>query len=182
MSCLIVNGRNESCYDSVGGIDAIYFVNRGTYVYPTDVTFEVGTDTITGITGITEIFKYELRGVNSFDQTQTPSSDNGTNFVSQALTVQLKQLTPTMHKNFKLIAYGRPSVIVKNRMDQFFFMGIEYGASMTAGSIVTGAQMGDMSGYNITLTANERIPANFLNCTTEAGLVALLDDATVVTD
>lgn len=182
MSCLVLNGRNESCYDSVGGIDAIYFVNRGTYVYPTDVTTEVGTDTITGITGITEIFKYELRGVNSFDQTQTPSSDNGTNFVSQALTVQLKQLTPTMHKNFKLIAYGRPSVIVKNRMDQFFFMGIEYGASMTAGSIVTGAQMGDMSGYNITLTANERIPANFLNCTTEAGLVALLDDATVVTD
>ena len=180
MSCLVLNGRNESCYDSVGGIDAIYFVNRGTYVYPTDVT--LADDTITAITGITEIFKYELRGVNSFDQTQTPSSDNGTNFVSQALTVQLKQLTPTMHKNFKLIAYGRPSVIVKNRMDQFFFMGIEYGASMTAGSIVTGAQMGDMSGYNITLTANERIPANFLNCTTEAELVALLDDATVVTD
>jgi hypothetical protein len=102
--------------------------------------------------------------------------------VAQALTVQLKKLTPAMHKNFKLIAYGRPSVIVKNRMDQFFFMGIEYGASMTAGSIVTGAQMGDMSGYNITLTANERIPANFLNCTTEAELLALLDDATVVTD
>jgi hypothetical protein len=180
MSCLVLNGRNESCYDSVGGIDAIYFVNRGTYVYPTDVTLT--DDTITAITGITEIFKYELRGVNSFDQTQTPSSDNGTNFVSQALTVQLKQLTPTMHKNFKLIAYGRPSVIVKNRMDQFFFMGIEYGATMTAGSIVTGAQMGDLSGYNITLTANERIPANFLNCTTEAGLLALLDDATVVTD
>ena len=180
MSCLVLNGRNESCYDSVGGIDAIYFVNRGTYVYPTDVTLT--DDTITAITGITEIYKYELRGVNSFDQTQTPSSDNGTNFVSQALTVQLKQLTPTMHKNFKLIAYGRPSVIVKNRMDQFFFMGIEYGATMTAGSIVTGAQMGDMSGYNITLTANERIPANFLNCTTEATLVALLDGATVVTD
>jgi hypothetical protein len=180
MSCLVLNGRNESCYDSVGGIDAIYFVNRGTYVYPTDVTLT--DDTITAITGITEIFKYELRGVNSFDQTQTPSSDNGTNFVSQALTVQLKQLTPAMHKNFKLIAYGRPSVIVKNRMDQFFFMGIEYGASMTAGSIVTGAQMGDMSGYNITLTANERIPANFLNCTTEAELLVLLDDAVVVTD
>jgi hypothetical protein len=180
MSCLVLNGRNESCYDSVGGIDAIYFVNRGTYVYPTDVTLT--DDTITAITGITEIYKYELRGVNSFDQTQTPSSDNGTNFVAQALTVQLKKLTPAMHKNFKLIAYGRPSVIVKNRMDQFFFMGIEYGASMTAGSIVTGAQMSDMSGYNITLTANERIPANFLDCTNETELLALLDGAIVVTD
>jgi hypothetical protein len=180
MSCLVLNGRNESCYDSVGGIDAIYFVNRGTYVYPTDVTLT--DDTISAITGITEIFKYELRGVNSFDQTQTPSSDNGTNFVAQALTVQLKKQTPAMHKNFKLIAYGRPSVIVKNRMDQFFFMGIEYGASMTAGSIVTGAQMGDLSGYNITLTANERIPANFLDCTNETELLALLSGATVVTD
>jgi hypothetical protein len=180
MSCLVLNGRNESCYDSVGGIDAIYFVNRGTYVYPTDVTLT--DDTISAITGITEIYKYELRGVNSFDQTQTPSSDNGTNFVAQALTVQLKKQTPAMHKNFKLIAYGRPSVIVKNRMDQFFFMGIEYGASMTAGSIVTGAQMGDLSGYNITLTANERIPANFLDCTNETELLALLSGATVVTD
>ena len=180
MSCLVLNGRNESCYDSVGGIDAIYFVNRGTYVYPTDVTLT--DDTISAITGIAEIYKYELRGVNSFDQTQTPSSDNGTNFVAQALTVQLKKQTPAMHKNFKLIAYGRPSVIVKNRMDQFFFMGIEYGASMTAGSIVTGAQMGDLSGYNITLTANERIPANFLDCTNETELLALLSGATVVTD
>ena len=179
MSCLVLNGRLESCYDSVGGIDAIYFVNRGTYVYPADVT--LSEDTITAIAGVTEIFKYELRGVNSFDQTQTPSSDNGTNFVAQALTVQLKQLTPAMHKNFKLIAYGRPSVIVKNRMDQFFFMGLEYGASMTAGSVVTGAQMGDMSGYNITLTANERIPANFLDCANETELLALLDGATVVT-
>ena len=180
MSCLVLNGRNESCYDSVGGIDAIYFVNRGTYVYPTDVTLT--DDTISAITGIAEIYKYELRGVNSFDQTQTPSSDNGTNFVAQALTVQLKKQTPAMHKNFKLIAYGRPSVIVKNRMDQFFFMGIEYGTSMTAGSIVTGAQMGDLSGYNITLTANERIPANFLDCTNETELLALLSGATVVTD
>jgi hypothetical protein len=31
--------------------------------------------------------------------------------------------------------------------------------------------MGDMSGYTITLTAQERIPANFFEATDEAGLV-----------
>jgi hypothetical protein len=180
MSCLITNGRNEVCYDSIGGIDAIYFINRGTYVYPTDVTVDA-TDTVTAVTGVTQLFKYELKGVNLFDQTQTPSADNGTNFVSQALTAQLKKQDPTMHKNFKLMAYGRPSVVVKNRNNQFFFMGIEYGATMTAGSIVNGTQMGDFNGYNFTLTANERIPANFIDCVTEAELQTIFDGASIVT-
>jgi 7-cyano-7-deazaguanine synthase in queuosine biosynthesis len=182
MSCLILNGRAEVCYDSIGGIDAIYFVNRGTYVYPTDVDYNAtNTDSIDAITGVTQLFKYELNGVNLFDQTQTPSADNGTNFVAQVLTAQLKKQDPTMHKNFKLMAYGRPSVVVKNRNNQFFMMGLEYGAKMTAGSIVNGTQMGDFNGYNFTLTANERIPANFLVCTSEADLAAtVFDGATIV--
>jgi hypothetical protein len=180
MSCLILNGRSEVCYDSIGGIDAIYFVNRGTYTYPTGVTTDA-SDMVTAVTGVSQLFKYELKGVNLFDQTQTPSSDNGTNFVSQVLTIQLKKQDPTMHKNFKLMAYGRPSVVVKNRNGQFFFMGIEYGATMTAGSIVNGTQMADLNGYNITLTANERIAANFIDCTTEAELVTVFDDAAIVT-
>lgn len=180
MSCLITNGRNEVCYDSVGGIDALYFINRGTYAYPTDVITDAN-DQVTAVTGVTTLFKYELKGVNLFDQTQTPSADNGTNFVSQVLTAQLKQQNVTMHKNFKLMAYGRPSVVVKNRNGQFFFMGIEYGATMTAGSIVNGTQMGDFNGYNITLTANEKLAANFIDCTTEDELKAIFDDATIVT-
>lgn len=179
MSCLITNGRAEVCYDSIGGLDAIYFINSGTYDYATDVT--IANDVVTAVNGVSSLFKYELKGVNLFDQTQTPSADNGTNFVAQALTAQLKQQSITMHKNFKMMAYGRPSVVVKNRNNQYFFMGIEYGATMTAGSAVNGTQMGDFNGYNFTLTANERQLANFIDCTTEAELATLFDGAAIVT-
>ena len=178
MSCLITNGRPEVCYDSIGGLDAIYFINNGTYDYATDVT--IVDDVVTAVNGVSQLFKYELKGVNLFDQTQTPSADNGTNFVAQALTAQLKQQSITMHKNFKMMAYGRPSVVVKNRNNQYFFMGIEYGATMTAGSAVNGTQMGDFNGYNFTLTANERQLANFIDCTTEAELQAVFNGASVV--
>lgn len=180
MSCLITNGRAEVCYDSIGGLDAIYFINNGTYDYATDVTITPETGLVTAVNGVSQLFKYELKGVNLFDQTQTPSADNGTNFVAQALTAQLKQQSITMHKNFKMMAYGRPSVVVKNRNNQYFFMGIEYGATMTAGSAVNGTQMGDFNGYNFTLTANERELANFIDCTTEAELQAVFDGASVV--
>jgi hypothetical protein len=33
---------------------------------------------------------------------------------------------------------------------------------VTGGTIVTGATMGDMSGYTLDLKASERVPANFI--------------------
>ena len=44
-------------------------------------------------------------------------------------------------------------------------MGLEHGAEVTGGTIVTGAAMGDLSGYTLTLTSQEKAPANFLDGT-----------------
>ena len=42
-------------------------------------------------------------------------------------------------------------------------MGLEHGADVSGGTIVTGAAMGDLSGYTLTLSAMERKPANFMD-------------------
>ena len=42
-------------------------------------------------------------------------------------------------------------------------VGLQNGADVTGGTIVTGGVMGDMSGYTLTLTAMEKIPANLLD-------------------
>jgi hypothetical protein len=42
-------------------------------------------------------------------------------------------------------------------------MGKNYGAEVTGGTIVTGAAMGDLSGYTLTMEAQEQLPANFIN-------------------
>ena len=42
-------------------------------------------------------------------------------------------------------------------------VGLEHGADVSGGTIVTGAAMGDLSGYTLTFTAQETAPANFLS-------------------
>jgi len=182
MSCDIVNGRLEQCKDSVSGLDAIFFINYGAYNPETDITYDVtNTDQINDINSVSSLYKYELKGANSFEQTINSSRENGTTFVEQVLTIQLKKQDAATHKNVKLLAYGRPHIVVKTRSNQYFLMGLERGADVTAGTISSGTQMGDFNGYSLTFTAMENIPANFLNCSTDAGLATVFSSATIVT-
>ena len=41
-------------------------------------------------------------------------------------------------------------------------VGLENGADLTGGTIVTGAAMGDLSGFTLTFTAQETAPPNFV--------------------
>jgi hypothetical protein len=139
------------------------------------------TDQIDDINGVSNLYKYELKGANSFEQAINSSRENGTTFVEQTLTIQLKKQDAATHKTVKLLAYGRPHIVVKTRSNQYFLMGLERGADLTAGTISSGVQLGDMNGYSLTFTAQENIPANFLNCSTDAGLATLFSSATIVT-
>ena len=67
MSCLIANGRTEQCKDSISGIDSIFFINYEDLDIE-NVTYATGGDDITLITGVTDLYKYELKGANSFEQ------------------------------------------------------------------------------------------------------------------
>lgn len=189
MACDIANGRLEQCKDSISGLDSIYFINFGAYNHDPstsggDITYSTVPgyeDQITAITGVTEVFKYELKGANSFESAINSSRDNGTTFFEQTLTVQLKRQDPLTHKNIKMLAYGRPNIIVRTRGNQFFLAGLQFGMDVSAGTVSSGTAMGDFNGYGLTFMGAEMSPANFLNCSTEAGLITLLDTATVVT-
>ena len=47
-------------------------------------------------------------------------------------------------------------------------MGLEYGSEVVSGSILTGASMGELSGYTLSFVAQEVEPANFLELPTAA--------------
>ena len=92
-----------------------------------DVTYSgtVGEeDLITQITSVATVYKYELKGANSFEQAIQSSRDNGTTFFEQTLTVQLKKQDIATHKTIKLLAYGRPNIIVRTRANDFFIAGL----------------------------------------------------------
>ena len=43
-------------------------------------------------------------------------------------------------------------------------MGLKEGADLTAGTVSTGNALGDFNGYNLTFTAQETSPPNFIRC------------------
>ena len=174
MACDLSLGRKEPCKDVVGGIRAVYFTDFGDLgtVTKTD-------DEITDLSGTFTAYKYEVKGNSSFEQNITSSRENGTTFFEQTLNLTLHKLSKEDNKELKLLAYGRPHVAVEDYNGNVFLMGLEHGADVSGGTIVTGAAMGDLSGYTLTLSAMEVKPANFVASPTASDPYAGMASATV---
>ena len=174
MACDLTKGRKEPCKDVVGGLKAVYFVDFGDLGTVTKTN-----DEITDLSGTFSAYKYELRGNSSFEQSISSSRENGTTFFEQTLNLTLKKLSKEDHKEIKLLAYGRPHVAVEDYNGNVFVMGLQHGADVSGGTIVTGAAMGDLSGYTLTLSGMEVEPANFVASPTAADPFAGMASATV---
>jgi len=161
MACSLTLGRIEPCKDQVGGLNAIYFINSLDLAQLSYDTAD--TDVIDQLaTTATTAYKYDLKGTSNFEQNITSSRENGTTFFEQVLNVVLKKQDADTHKEVKLLAWAKPVIVVEDNNGNSCVMGLEHGSEVTGGSIVTGSAFGDLTGYNITLTANERVPSNFL--------------------
>lgn len=158
MACLITKGRTEPCKDTVGGIQAVYFIDFGDLG-----TISETNDEITAFGGTPTAFKYTLKGNSSLEQTVTASRENGTTFYDQIVNLTFKKLSPESNQELALIAVARPHIIVEDNNGNFMLVGKEFGADVNGGTVVTGAAMGDLSGYTLTLQGMEKKPANFIN-------------------
>jgi len=179
MPCDISLGRTEQCKDSVGGLKAVYFINWGD---ATTVTYSATAgqeDVITALGGTPVGYKYELKGTSTFEQTVTSSRDNGTTFVDQKLTLDIKKLTIADHKQLKLLSYGRPQIIVETNNNVFFMAGLTKGMDLVTANISTGAAMGDMSGYKLEFSGMELVPANFVTGPLTTGILASIVEGVV---
>lgn len=175
MACDLTRGRKEPCKDVVGGIRAVYFTDFGDFGTVT----QDADDQITDMSGTFTAYKYELKGNSSFEQAVTSSRENGTTFFDQTLNITFKKLSKEDNKEIKLLAYGRPHIAVEDYNGNVFVMGLEHGCEVTGGTIVTGAAMGDLSGYTLTFNAQELKPANFVDSPTAADPYDAMSSATV---
>lgn len=173
MACTLTKGRNEPCKDVVGGITSVYFADfgdLGTITYDSS-----DTDVIDAFGGTPTWFEFKVKGNSSFEQAVNSSRENGTTFFEQTLNLTFKKLSKQTHNELKLLAYARPHIVVEDNNGNKFMMGLEYGAEVSGGSIATGAAMGDLSGYTLTFTAQEKIPANFVDATITADASTISD-------
>ena len=168
MSCDITLGRLEPCKKDVGGLVAVYFINYTAGLLTGSGAATFGTDDlITGFAYALTLYTYDLRGTNSFDETNEQSRENGTSVFTQTGTIQLKKQDAATRKEMKLLGYGRPQVIVESyaedgKTTKFQLAGIENGCEVAASS-VSGAAMADFTGYNLVFTGMERESAYFVD-------------------
>lgn len=166
MACNLTAGRTEVCKESVGGLKAVYFINYQTGSFTHTDPTDKGSEITAFPTPVLTAYKYELKGTSAYTETVNSSRENGTTFFNQELTLNLKQLTNEMTTQLKLMAYGRPQIVVHTNNGDALLIGEEEGADLTAGTIQTGAGLGDLYGYAITFTGQEKKNAAFLDGST----------------
>ena len=160
MACLLTSGRKLPCKSSVGGLKAVYFADYGTLG---DVTIASGE--ITATAGDPDFFRFDIKGNSSLETTINSSRENGTTFYTQTLNLTLPVLDKATQEQIKLLAAARPHVAIEDYNGNFFMVGLEHGAEVTGGTIVSGAAMGDLSGFTLTLEGQETDPAYFVTST-----------------
>ena len=148
MSCtLLSKGRNLPCIKSVGGIKSIILADFGTLG-----TLAVTGAEVTTISTTPAAYKYLVKpGSSGMEETITASAENGTVYYDQNVTIQLQKLDKETQAELQDVAKGNPHVLV----------GAYNGADVSAGTIGTGTALADFSGFNMTFTAQEVLPAFF---------------------
>ena len=158
MACSLTTGRKVPCKSAVGGIKPDYFDNYGTFG---DATIAAGE--ITALSGTTiDWFQFDVKGNSSLETSINSSRENGTTFYESTLNLTLTFQDKATQEELKLIAHARPHIAIEDYNGNYFLMGLEHGADVNGGTIVTGAAMGDLTGYTITAVAQETAPPYFV--------------------
>ena len=176
MACeFITKGKKATaCMGSVGGVKNFYFALWGDY----GIAVESGEINIIGF--IPSLFKYEVTGnANSFTETLNPSMENMTAFVTQVASATFQGLNKDLQVQLSLLAKSRTLVFIEDYNGNIKVMGLRNGAYGSAGTAVTGAAKGDLSGYTIELTAEEKDYAPFLSSDAKVQLIEIVQESYV---
>ena len=151
MACNLTQGFTLDCKDAVGGIKSIHLIDWAS------TGFTVSGGEVTATTVVSgDVYTYELpKGVGSMTTTTNVSQENGTVFNQTDIVARLRKLSTTKRNELKLLAQNRVFCIVKDNNDNYWLAGSEYGCDITAMTSESGTAMGDVQGYNFTLSAIE---------------------------
>ena len=162
MACNVTAGRGLPCKAGFGGIKAAYFFDLDALNGSDSPTFDAGVITALGTGASLTVYEYDVKNTSSLETAINSSRETGTTFYEQTLSLTLTYLDAPTQEQIKLIAWGRPSVAVEDYYGNMFIAGLDNGMEMTGGTIGTGTQPGDLSGFTMTLVGQEVDPATFI--------------------
>ena len=160
MACTLTAGRLLKCKDAIGGIKTIFI---GAHSDFTSGITTGGTNGEISVLPTANVWRYELsKGVGDFTETITANIENATVFWQQVCNIALHQITAADRAELENVCRGRLVVFVLDNNNNIFMLGRFDSAEVTAGSAATGKAKGDLNGYTMTFTADEKEPARLL--------------------
>lgn len=156
MSCILNSGIALGCKDSIGGIKEVYIASySSTAGYTVDAD-----DVITAITGTENFYSFLQRNEQGeFLQTGVHSVENGTNYWEQTVSLVFTKNDAEKRNILKLLAQSTLLIIVKDQNNQYWLVGQENGADLTASTSSAGKAYGDLNGITVSFMAKESSPA-----------------------
>ena len=175
MSCLTTAGILIACKEAIGGIKAIYLGDYATFA--NTATINGGSNLVTALnTG--DVYEFELpKHTGSFTEEAAISIENGTVYYTQTVVAMFHGMTAARSLQLQTISKGRNVLFVQDNNDNIWMCGYKDGVEVTAFTTATGAAKGDMVGYTITFTGEEKDKAYLLD--QDAGDTPFQDFATI---
>ena len=161
MSCLTTAGILIACKEAIGGIKAIYLGDYATFA--NTATINGGTNLVTALnTG--DVYEFELpKHTGSFTEEAAISIENGTVYYTQTVVAMFHGMTAARALQLQNIAKGRNVLFVQDNNNNIWMCGYKDGVEVTAFTTASGTAKGDMSGYTITFTGEEKDKAYLLD-------------------
>jgi hypothetical protein len=172
-ACGFIDGNIEkTCDNNVGGIKKLYLQLKSNV---TGVTLGSPTDEITGFTMLAAatFFEVELtRNTSTFLEAENNDEANGTQLITQTITIVLNRREKTKRDQIRLLGRFRELVaIITDSNDNIWYFGEENGLLLTTNEGGAGTTKADPNRYTLTLVAQEPEMANTV---TAAALAAVI--------
>lgn len=162
MACNLSTGRTEPCKQYIGGIDYIYIFKWSEVDY--DSMANLASDAIPMTAYVKDgggnltAYKYDLKGINSFESTSTVSQETAGKVFDQSVTLTLKGLDVASVEEFNELMSEKTVAFVRERnTDQYYIFGAINGMTNN-GVLSSGQAAADLNGTTFTLTGQERTP------------------------
>ena len=154
MACELSAGFTLDCKSGIGGIKAIYLQQLADF--QTGVSVDGTSGEIDGLS-TASIYQFTLpKHTGSFTEEVASSVENGTIYYTQTVTATFFELSAARRKQLEIIAKNRLVCFVLDNNNNIWMVGKVDGAEVTAMSTATGVAKGDLNGYTLTLTAEEK--------------------------
>ena len=177
MACDYTIGLPFPCKDAIGGIKDICWIALGDAKWGA-----IAAGAVADTTAAMTMFRFELtKNSGSFQQEISSSIENGTVYFTQTLTIQTPVMTAAITAELHNVMKNRMAIVVRDNNDNFHIMGYSCGAEVSGGNLGTGTAKGDLSGYNLVFTAEEKVPAPFFIDMTDSTARGALTGAITLT-